>query len=129
MDYADVGFFGARYLLAHFADRLKERFEFETLPTTDLELIEAIGRKHGCLGKNGLVDLDRASRILINSLRTGALGRLTFETPAMMEQEIELTATAIEDKAESAKAKDAQRKKRFIDRQRTKVKSRTQKGT
>jgi len=124
MDYADVGFFGARYLLTHYVDRLRERYELDPVPTTEIELIEAIGRKRGCLGKRSIVDIDRASRILVMELRSGALGRLTLETPEMMEHEIEITAAAIEEKAESIKAKDALRKKRFRDQQRAKEKSR-----
>ncbi len=120
MDYADVGFFAARYMLAEYPQRLAERYGLDSIPETELEVIEAIGRKRGCLGKSNLVDIDRASRILVTELRSGGLGRLTLETPTMMEREKARTAADVAEKAENAKAKDAKRKKRFRDQQRAK---------
>ncbi|QDV12967.1 Ribosome biogenesis GTPase A [Rosistilla oblonga] len=124
MDYAEVGFFAAGFLGAHYPDRLAERYNLESIPTTELEIIEAIGRKRGCLGKMNLVDIDRASRILVTEVRSGGLGLLTLETPETMEEEKVKTAAAIAAKAEATKAKDAQRKKRFRDKQRAQRKSR-----
>ncbi|MCY2977003.1 MAG: ribosome biogenesis GTPase YlqF [Planctomycetota bacterium] len=118
MDYGEVGFFGARYLAMSYADRLQKRYDLDILPKTEMELVEAIGRKRGCISKNQIVDLDRASRILIADLRTGLLGRLTLETPSMMEQEIKKTAEEILEKAESEKAQAELKKKRFKDKQR-----------
>jgi ribosome biogenesis GTPase A len=117
MDYAEVGFFGARYLARNYADRLRERYELETLPATEMELIESIGRKRGCISRNHMVDLDRASRILVTELRSGMLGRLTFETPAMMEQEVQSTELLIQEKTESKKSIAEQKKQRFKDKQ------------
>ncbi len=124
MDYADIGFFAARYMLAQYPDRLVERYGLESLPETELETIEAIGRKRGCLGKRNVVDIDRASRILVTELRSGGLGRLTLETPATMEREKVQTAQVIAEKEARKSKKDAMRKKRFRDQQRAKRKSR-----
>lgn len=124
MDYADVGFFGARVMLEQYPDRLAERYGLDSLPKTDLELIEAIGRKRGCLGKSGVVDIDRASRILVTELRSGGLGRLTLETPNMMEREKAQTAADLAEKSERDRKKDEKRKKKFRDQQRAKRKSR-----
>jgi ribosome biogenesis GTPase A len=124
MDYAEVGFFGARTMLEQYPDRLVERYGLESLPTTDLELIEAIGRRRGCLGRRGVVDIDRASRILVTEVRSGGLGRVTLESPAMMEQEKSQTATAVAEKAERSKQRDAKRKQQFRDKQQAKRKSR-----
>lgn len=124
MDYADIGFFGARYLAANYPERLMQRYDLSSVPGTDLELIEAIGRRRGCLGKSNLVDIDRASRILVNDIRGGELGRLTFETPDLMRREQLQTAKVIAEKEEASKEKDAKRKKRFRDKQRAQRKSR-----
>lgn len=124
MDFADVGFFAARTMLEMHLDRIIERYELEPIPTSDLEVIEAIGRRRGCLGKSGVVDIDRASRILVNEIRSGGLGRVTLETPAMMEKEKVATATRISEKTEQMKRKDEKRKKKFRDQQRAKRKSR-----
>ena len=48
-----------------------------------LATLEAIGRARGCLGGGGLVDFDRAARLLLADFRAGRLGRITLETPAM----------------------------------------------
>lgn len=124
MEYADVGFFGARFMLAQYPQRLTERYGLEAPATTELELIEEIGRKRGCLGKNNRVDIDRASRILVTEMRAGQLGRLTFETPEMMERERAQTEAEVAQKAEQSSKKDALRKKRFRDKQRAQRKSR-----
>ena len=124
MDYADVGFFAARYLLGQYSERLTSRYNLDSIPKTELEVIEAIGRRRGCLGKGNVVDLDRASRILVTEIRAGDLGRLTFETPKMMEHERAQTAREMKEKAERDAKKDQKRKKRFRDKQRAKRKSR-----
>lgn len=117
MDYAEVGFFAAKYMLSAYPDRLMERYKFPTLPESEMEVIEAIGRKRGCLGRGNLVDFDRASRILVTEIRSGELGKLTLESPAMMLAEKEATAALIADKERKTKDSDAKRKQRFRDRQ------------
>lgn len=123
MDYADIGFFAARYLMDSHPDLMMERFQLDELPTAELEAIEAIGRKRGCLGRNNVVDIDRASRILVTEVRSGGLGRLTLETPAMMEREKRQTEIDMAEKADRDAKKDAKRKKRFRDKQRIARKS------
>ena len=118
MDYADIGFFAARFMAKDFPDRLRQRYQIDELPNTELELIELIGRRRGCLGKNNTVDLDRASRILVTELRSGGLGQLTLETPESMKREKQRTAIEVAEKAERTREKDAKRKKRFRDKQR-----------
>ena len=122
MDYADIGFFAARYMLEHYPEQLAERYELDSA-TTELEVIEGIGRKRGCLGRNNHVDIDRASRILVTEFRSGAFGRLTLETPTIMLREKVRTEKEIAEKAERDQEKDAKRKKRFRDKQRAKRKA------
>jgi ribosome biogenesis GTPase A len=50
--------------------------------------METVGKNRGCLKTGGQVDLDKASKILLNELRTGMLGRISLETPDMMVQEL-----------------------------------------
>ncbi len=128
MDYADVGFFAAKYLLSHYPERVVERYSLEATPDSNEALIEAIGRKRGCLGRSGVVDIDRASKILVTELRSGVLGRLTLETPAMMTREKLETAKLVDEKLEKKKLKDAKRKKQFKAKQRAKRKSREHGG-
>ena len=67
-----------------YAARLIERFKFKgELPESGIDLLEAIGRKRGCLVKGGLVDLEKAQNIVLNEFRAGKLGLVTLdEVPA-----------------------------------------------
>jgi len=98
--------------------RLTERYGLDSQPASELEAIEAIGRKRGCLGKGNVVDIDRASRILVTDLRSGGLGRITLETPELMEHEKARTIIEVAAKEQAATEKDAKRKKKFRDKQR-----------
>ncbi len=47
--------------------------------TTDLEILELIGKKRGCIIKGGEIDLERAGRLLLGDFRTGKLGKICLE--------------------------------------------------
>lgn len=123
VEYADIGFYGARYLIEKYPERVKERFDLEGELNSDQELIEAIGQRRGCLGRSGVVDIDRVSRMLVNEVRNGSLGRMTLETPDVMKQEKIQTAKSMEERAAKKAEKDAKRKKRFRAKQRAKAKA------
>lgn len=91
-DFADVAGYTAEYLLEAYPELLKERYKVDELPQTDWEFFEVAGRNRGLLKKGGIVDTYRMSEILINELRSGTLGRITMETPAMMEIEEAIVA-------------------------------------
>ena len=108
----DVAFFIAEYLLKSYPDHLKDRFQLNTLPENESSLMDIIGTQRGCLKTGGHVDLDKTAKILLNELRSGTLGKISLETPAMME--IELTElgllreqNALKKKARKAKWKSS----------------------
>ncbi len=84
IEYEDIALFAADYLLQAYPQALKDRYKLEELPQRDIELLEAVGRKRGCLRAGGRIDLHKASEILLNDLRSGALGRITMETPELI---------------------------------------------
>lgn len=47
----------------------------------DLEVLEAVGRRLGCLVAGGGVDMTAAAKRLLDAFSTGRLGRVTLETP------------------------------------------------
>lgn len=47
----------------------------------DWELVEAVGRKRGFLVRGGEVDFSRAAKMLLDELRGGKIGRISFEKP------------------------------------------------
>jgi len=91
-EYDDVAFFAADYLLSAYSEYLLQRFKLADLPLNELDLLESIGRKRGCLQGGGRVDLDKASKILLTELRAGGLGRISLETPSIIEQELAISA-------------------------------------
>ena len=88
-EYDDIAFFAAEYLLSAYPEHLLERYKLTELPNNEVEIIEAIGRKRGCLQGGGRVDLDKASKILLTELRAGKLGRISLESPALIAQELQ----------------------------------------
>ncbi|MCJ8320071.1 MAG: ribosome biogenesis GTPase YlqF [Colwellia sp.] len=86
-DHDDIACFAAEYLLENYPDRLVTRYKLDNLPTEEVELIEAIGKRRGCVKSGGIIDFHKASAILINEIRDKTLGAMTFETPEMVEKE------------------------------------------
>ncbi|WP_227814710.1 ribosome biogenesis GTPase YlqF [Nitrogeniibacter aestuarii] len=68
-------------LLARYPDRLKVRYKLATTEMDGVELVETIGRKRGCVGKGGVLDVEKAALILLGEYRSGALGQVSLETP------------------------------------------------
>ncbi|MBL4682078.1 MAG: ribosome biogenesis GTPase YlqF [Pseudomonadales bacterium] len=112
MSHVDVAFYAADYLIKHYPSRLSARFEIDEIPDSELAFLELLGARRGCLRGGGQVDLEKVSSILLNELRSGKLGGITFETPQMIEKEnIEVEAEMIR-KAELKETKKNKRKKR-----------------
>jgi ribosome biogenesis GTPase A len=86
-DHEDIACFAGEYLLAEYPERLQERYQLKTIPETEIELLEEIGRRRGCVKSGGRIDFHKASAILINEIRDSTLGGITFETPDMVEKE------------------------------------------
>ncbi|MDQ7076204.1 MAG: ribosome biogenesis GTPase YlqF [Gammaproteobacteria bacterium] len=112
MEYDDVGFFAAEYLLNYYPDNLKRRYQLDTLPESELEFLETIGRQRGALVSGGLVNLNKISKILLTEFRDATLGRISLERPEMVEQELIELHIRLEKEAEKKKAKKEARKKR-----------------
>lgn len=105
-DHEDIAYFASEYLLAHYPQRLLDRYQLAEKPTTESELLEEIGRRRGCVKSGGRIDFHKAAAILINEIRDNTLGGITFETPDMIEAET-LHFAAIE--AKKAAVKEAKK--------------------
>lgn len=96
-------------LLPRYPSLLTARYGDDVLQDGAVAVLEQIGRRNGCLGGGGLVDFDRAARVLLDDFRSGRLGRVTLETPEMAERE----AVAVVGLREEREAKkEARRKKK-----------------
>lgn len=84
----EVAFYTVRYMAGAYPEAIKERFGISELPgdLSDLDavagIMEAIGRKRGCIVSGGRVDLGKASITFLRELRAGKLGRISLERPA-----------------------------------------------
>lgn len=81
---SEVAIFLAEVLLARYSTALAARYG---LPDAGQSLdgvgvIEAIAAKRGFRIKGGGFDFDKAAIVLLNDYRSGALGRISLETPA-----------------------------------------------
>lgn len=109
MEYDDVGFFLAEYLARSYPDLLEERFKLDVIPDTEEAFLQLAGVKRGAVASGGKVNLHKICELLIKEFRSGKLGRISLETPAMMAQE----QIGI-DQAVAQRASDmAERKQRF----------------
>ena len=82
LELQDVASFIAEFFLASYPERLIQRYHIDLLPASEIDLLELIARKRGCLVSGGHVDLEKVSRLLISEFRTGELGAVCMETPA-----------------------------------------------
>ncbi len=63
-------------------ERLQERFKLkEALPETTEGLMDAIGRKRGCLLKGGRIDFEKVQHILLAEFRMGKFGKISLDVP------------------------------------------------
>jgi ribosome biogenesis GTPase A len=112
IEYEDIAYYAADYLLKAYPERLKERYQLETLPQSDHELMEAIAQRRGCLRAGGHFDIYKVSTILLNELRSGALGPISVETPEMAAKEkIEVEKLMVEQAEKKAEKKKARKRK------------------
>lgn len=98
IDFEDIALFAADYLIEAYSEQVVERYKLKQCPETGIKLLEAIGTKRGCLRGGGIIDIQRASEILIHEIRSGTLGRLSFETPEMIARETVVEEEAVETK-------------------------------
>lgn len=117
MEYEDVGYFAAGFMLESYPDRLVERYKLESVPTAPLEALDEIGKKRGCLNKRGIIDYERVCRILLTEMRSGKLGPITLETPEIAEAERTEVAEKLQERDEKKAKKKADRKARFKEKQ------------
>jgi ribosome biogenesis GTPase A len=78
----DLAIYSLRFLEGAYPERLKERYNLESLPSDMVELFDHIGKLRGCLMGGGLVDYDKVAESVVREIRSEKFGSLTFERPA-----------------------------------------------
>lgn len=77
----EVATFLGGILLERYPALLAARYRIDPAHFDGPALLEAVGRRRGCLVKGGGLDLEKAALILLQDYRDGALGRISLETP------------------------------------------------
>ena len=86
----DIAFAAVQYLVRHYGTALGERYSLTHVPApeeaadreTVIAVMEQIGRVRGCLKSGGVVDLEKASSVILRDLRSGKLGKISLERPS-----------------------------------------------
>ena len=84
----EVATFLTDYLLVHYPALLSARYGFSTEGMDGVAVLEAVAKKRGCLikGSGGEYDLEKAAAMLLTDYRSGAIGRISLETPLLREE-------------------------------------------
>ncbi len=107
MEYEDVAMYALEYFAQAYPNQLMERYKLTSLSELKegMQLLDAVGRKRGCLRSGGIVDIHKAAEIVLHEFRAAKIGLLSLETPTMiaaeeiiMEQERLARQAAIEEK-------------------------------
>lgn len=85
----EVAQFLARLLLADYPALLNARYQIDVSGMDADTLLEAIARRRGDLARGGRLDLEKTATAFLVDYRSGALGRISLETPASRQQMME----------------------------------------
>lgn len=80
-DQIDAALSVLGWLKQDYPQQLQQRYKLPALEAEEFELLKEIGRRRGCMVAGDEVDLRRAAEILLNEVRGGKLGRISFEQP------------------------------------------------
>jgi len=89
MEYEDVALFAAGYFSEAYPQMLCKRYKVDALPQGEMQVLETIAKKRGCLQAGGVVNLHKVSEILLNEFRAKLIGAMSLETPEMIHAELD----------------------------------------
>ncbi len=124
LDYDEIAYYLVEYLNQYYPNLLQAHYQIKDevddqlqQPWLDedsaiLAIIEAIGKKRGCLVGGGRIDLDKVCKIIIKDYRQAILGNITLESPQMVEQELKIVAEEQRLKEEKNQARKNKNKRR-----------------
>lgn len=78
----EIATFLAELLLARYPHLLTARYGLQVEGMDAVDVVEGVAQKRGLRIKGGELDLEKAAHTLLQDFRTGALGRISLETPA-----------------------------------------------
>jgi ribosome biogenesis GTPase A len=103
MEYDDVGFYAADYLIKAYPELLKARYKLDEIPDTEIEFLEMAAKKRGAIMSGGRINMHKICELMVIELLSGQIGRITLETPEMLviekQEMIDAAAKKMADKA------------------------------
>jgi ribosome biogenesis GTPase A len=102
----EVAAFLGDILLARYPNLLQDRYKFPLDGMDGFSLIEAIARQRGYRIRGKDYDLEKAAMTLLQDYRTGALGRISLESPATREVMLKTTMASKEEPTEDQSGSD-----------------------
>ena len=112
LEFEDVGMFLTEYLMSAHPEVLMKRYNLSEMPGSAIEVFDEIGRRRGAMRKGGFADTHKVAEILLNDYRSGAMGRITLETPELIAEEQAALAIVHEEQAAKKKEKEERKKKK-----------------
>lgn len=83
LDVEELAYEGVKLLIKNekYKQYIKERYNLndEDFNKEPFDIIEAIGRKRGCLISGGSVDTEKASRVFLDDLKNGKIGNISLD--------------------------------------------------
>jgi len=80
LDMESVSSYIIKFLYKNYPLILKNKYGIEKINPEDLtEVFDIIGKKRGALLKGGIVDYDKVYNLIINDLKEGKIGQVTFD--------------------------------------------------
>ena len=86
--YDEIAIYIIKFLIQKYPDYLKARYKIDLLSQDEHEVIELLAKKRGCLSKGGKIDLTKISEIIVDELRTGIFGQISFENTEIVASKI-----------------------------------------
>ncbi|TFW27301.1 ribosome biogenesis GTPase YlqF [Massilia horti] len=105
----EVAAFLAEILLERYPQLLSARYGFKTEGLDGIAVIENVAARRGFRIRGGDFDYEKAAHVLLHDYRTGALGRISLETPDTRAARMEQHMAEVAEKERIAEEKAAQR--------------------
>ena len=75
----DLALFAIDILTKLYKEKLEERYNIKIDNMTNVEIMESIARKRGCVTKGNITDYERVSAIILNDIKNNAFKEITLD--------------------------------------------------
>ncbi|MFD2638255.1 ribosome biogenesis GTPase YlqF [Piscibacillus salipiscarius] len=75
----DIAVYVLKFMKEHYPAFLEDRYQLDIEEEDIVVWFDTIGKKRGCLASGGVVDYDKTSDVILQDLRNGKLGNVTFD--------------------------------------------------